>query len=236
MAKSDYRSYLRDSFSQNIDSLDISDQRKQFLKDRWLDQLLYQEGKAGKEQTRFVRSMVFRTVGGAIATMLMGVGNVSNSRLIKTFGWTAFVLNGSVNIVGGVSDFMKFGEKHVKARVSAERLKSSGWQYFQLCGVYKQFVNHSDAYKTFARETELLIQQDLEGFIAQAEEKSEKGEEKSAIASVSVASNQMVHLSDIDMTPNPQGNAQATEDKPIKRPGVQTEKPMLNGEELEQAS
>lgn len=236
MAKFDYRAYLRDSFGKNIDSLNISDQRKQFLKDRWLDQLLYQEGKASKEQTRFVRSMVFRTVGGAIATMLMGVSSSTAGNTIKGFVWTAFVLNGSVNIVGGVSDFMKFGEKHVKARVAAERLKSSGWQYFQLCGVYKQFVDHSDAYKAFARETELLIQQDLEGFIAQAEEKSEKGEEKSAIPAASVPSNQLVNYRDIGVSPNSQANAQFTEDQPIGKPDTSTDKPILNKEDREQAS
>lgn len=175
MAKFSYRDFLRESFSQNIDSLDISDQRKQFLKDRWLDQLLYLEGKTSKEQTRYVRAMIFRIVGGVIATLLIGVGNVNSTQLVKAFGWTAFALNGGVNIVGGVADFMKFGEKYVKSRVSAERLKSSGWHYLQLCGPYKQFADHSAAYEAFARATEELIQSDLEGFIALSEgEKSEK--------------------------------------------------------------
>ncbi|MDJ0702424.1 MAG: DUF4231 domain-containing protein [Leptolyngbyaceae cyanobacterium MO_188.B28] len=235
MAKFDYSAYLQESFSQNIDSLDLSDQRKRFLKDRWLDQLLYQERKAGKEQTRFVRSMVFRTIGGAIATMLMGVSNVSGDLIIKTFGWTAFVLNGSVNIVGGVSDFMKFGDKHVKARVAAERLKSSGWQYFQLCGVYKQFVDHSDAYKAFARETELLIQQDLEGFIAQAEDKSEKGEEKVVIASASIPPTQD-NLKAIRAIPHPQEIASSTKNTPSEQTDSQPEKQSHYGEDGEQAN
>ena len=183
MAKFDYRAYLRESFSQNIDSLDVSDQRKQFLKDRWLDQLLYLEGKASKEQSRYVRTMIFRIVGGGIATLLIGVANTNNSPIMRTIGWTAFALNGGVNIVGGIADFMKFGEKYVKSRVSAERLKSSGWQYFQMCGHYKQFVDHSDAYKAFARETELLIQQDLEGFLAQTEEGDKKEEQPAAASS-----------------------------------------------------
>ena len=63
-------------------------------------------------------------------------------------------------------------------RNTAEGLKIEGWEFFQLTGAYRQFESHTYAYTAFAQRVEQYIKQDVQGFIAQLEEKDNETKKK----------------------------------------------------------
>ncbi|MGF1937798.1 MAG: DUF4231 domain-containing protein [Nostoc sp. ChiQUE02] len=172
--KQDYSQYLRQIFSGLIDQLDLSDLRKDFLKNRWLDQVMWLEGKATKERNAHHNLRMITIIGGVIVPALIGFQK-GNQKWQEIVGWSAFGLSQVVAVSAAVEEFFGHGEKYRSYRNTAEGLKIEGWQFFQMAGPYRQFNAHSDAYTIFAERVEQYIQQDLQGFISQLTERQETG-------------------------------------------------------------
>lgn len=176
--KNSYRKYLQETLGGLIDKLDVSELRKEFLKNRWLDQLLWLEGRASKEQTMHYRLRLITIVGGVLVPAMVGFNGFQGedeSRRISTFvAYAAFGISQTVAISAAIEEFFGHGEKYLNYRNTAEGMKIEGWQYFQLAGPYRQFNSHGDAYTHFASRVEQYIQKDVKGFVAQAEERIEE--------------------------------------------------------------
>ncbi|MEB3229828.1 MAG: DUF4231 domain-containing protein [Leptolyngbyaceae bacterium] len=176
--KNTYRDYLNQTLGGLIDKLDISDLRKEFLKNRWLDQLIWLEGKASKEQTKHYQLRMITIVGGVLVPALVGLngfqGGDQTNRTQTILGYLAFGISQTVAISAAVEEFFGHGEKYLNYRNTAENMKIEGWQYFQLAGPYESFKTHSSAYKSFAARVEQYIQKDVQGFLAQTAERMEE--------------------------------------------------------------
>ncbi|MEA5627492.1 DUF4231 domain-containing protein [Nostoc sp. UHCC 0251] len=170
--KKDYREYLKQTFCGLIDQLDLSDLRKDFLKNRWLDQVMWLEGRATKERNAHHNLRMITIIGGVIVPALIGFQK-GNQKWQEIVGWSAFGLSQVVAVSAAVEEFFGHGEKYRSYRNTAEGLKIEGWQFFQMAGPYRQFNAHSDAYTIFAERVEQYIQQDLQGFISQLTERQE---------------------------------------------------------------
>ncbi|MFP4008241.1 MAG: DUF4231 domain-containing protein [Spirulinaceae cyanobacterium] len=175
--KFDYRKYLKQTLSGLIDRLDISDLRKEFLKNRWLDQVLWLEGRAKKEQNRHYTLRMITIVGGVIVPALVGF-NSNDSRIREIVNWSALGLSQAVAISAAIEEFFSHGEKYRSYRNTSENLKIEGWQFLQLSGPYRQFEEHGKAYSIFAERVEQYIMQDVQGFISQLEESQNASKEK----------------------------------------------------------
>jgi hypothetical protein len=152
----------------------LSDLRKDFLKNRWLDQVMWLEGKATKERNAHHNLRMITIIGGVIVPALIGFQK-GNQKWQEIVGWSAFGLSQVVAVSAAVEEFFGHGEKYRNYRNTAEGLKIEGWQFFQMAGPYRQFNAHSDAYTIFAERVEQYIQQDLQGFISQLTERQEAG-------------------------------------------------------------
>ncbi|MEH2289121.1 DUF4231 domain-containing protein [Nostoc sp.] len=170
--KENYSQYIKQTFSGLIDRLDLSDLRKDFLKNRWLDQLMWLEGRATKERNAHHNLRMITIIGGVIVPALIGFQK-GNQKWQEVVGWSAFGLSQVVAVSAAVEEFFGHGEKYRSYRNTAEGLKIEGWQFFQMAGPYRQFNTHSDAYTIFAERVEQYIQQDLQGFISQLTERQE---------------------------------------------------------------
>ncbi|WP_242038792.1 DUF4231 domain-containing protein [Anabaena lutea] len=175
--KNDYGQYLKQNFSGLIDRLDLSDLRKDFLKNRWLDQVMWLEGRATKERNAHHNLRMITIIGGVIVPALIGFQK-GNQKWQEIVGWSAFGLSQVVAVSAAVEEFFGHGEKYRSYRNTAEGLKIEGWQFFQMAGPYRQFNTHSDAYTIFAERVEQYIQQDLQGFISQLTERQEEGKKE----------------------------------------------------------
>jgi predicted chitinase len=174
--KNDYRQYLKQTLGGLIDRLDLSDLRKDFLKNRWLDQVMWLEGRATKERNRHYSLRMITIIGGVIVPALIGFEKGNNRWQI--IGWSAFGLSQAVAVSAAIEEFFAHGENYRNYRNTAEGLKIEGWQFFQMAGPYRQFATHSDAYTIFAERVEQYIQQDVKGFIAQLAERQEESKKE----------------------------------------------------------
>jgi Protein of unknown function (DUF4231)/Chitinase class I len=192
--KNDYRQYLKQQFGDLIDRLDLSDLRKDFMKNRWLDQVLWLEGKASKEQKNYHSLRLVAIIGGILVPAMLSFKS-SNPRLQEVIAWTAVTVSLTVAISSGVEEFFTCGEKYKNYRNTAEGLKIEGWQFLQLTGPYSSYEIHDDAYENFAARVEQYIQQDLQAFVAQLSESKDKNKEKNEEA---IAKNSALSLENLN--------------------------------------
>lgn len=169
--KSTYSDYIKQEMSELIEKIDLDDLQKRFMKARWLDQLLWLEGRATKSRNRYYNLRLLTIIGGVIVPALVSVTSVNtqdkDTTLRDIFGWTAFGLSQIVAISAAVEELFHYGESYRRYRNSAEGMKIEGWQFFQLSGPYSIAKDHNEAYPIFAANVETIIQKDVEGYVSQ---------------------------------------------------------------------
>lgn len=167
MAKKDaYQEFLKEQFTNLIQSLKLSELQRQFLFARWLDQMLWMEGQAAKARDRYYKLRLITIIGGVILPALVSL-NINSSQVRDIFVWGTFTLSQVVAISAAVEEFFHYGERWRHYRRTAESLKTQGWQFFQLTGPYVNFTSHDKAFSAFANQVEEIIQRDVEVYATQ---------------------------------------------------------------------
>jgi len=207
--KKSYSQYLREHLGHLIEQTDLPTLKKDFMKARWLDQVLWLEGRATKERDRHHSLRLLTIIGGVIVPALVGF-NSNNVKIQEIVGWTAFGLSQAVAVSAAIEEFFAHGEKYKQFRNTAESMKIEGWQFLQMAGPYSQFDSHDDAYATFAYHVEQLIQRDVQGFVAQFDEKEKENKQKTA---ETVAQTSAIALENINQQMEYQAKLQELEDE-----------------------
>jgi hypothetical protein len=159
-----YGEQVKKQFEEIIDSLALADLRKRYLRERWLDQLLWFERKAVANQRRYYALRLLTIVGGVIVPTIVSL-NVLTDEAAAALVWVTFGVSLVVALAAALEGFFRYGERWRTYRRSAESLKAHGWQYFELTGPYA-LADHTAAFGAFARHVEVLMQQDLETYLA----------------------------------------------------------------------
>src|SRR5580765_1287317 len=74
-----YTDELRATFGGLIDGTDLGDRERQFLKLRWLDQVLWMESKAGQAQRFYYRLRLLTITGAVIVPALVALNTLNGS-------------------------------------------------------------------------------------------------------------------------------------------------------------
>jgi hypothetical protein len=160
-----------------IDRLDLPEPRKDFLRERWLDQVRWAEGRATRSQRWYNRLRLITIVGGVMIPALVGL-NVTGPASGR-IRWTVFGLGLVVALAASIEGFYHHGDRWPHYRRMAELLKSEGWQFLQLSGAYADAASHAVAYPRFAAQVEAVIQRDVEVYftavVAEQSQKSDQG-------------------------------------------------------------
>ncbi len=179
MAKrEDYRKRLREDLEGLIGSLDLPDLQKHFMRSRWLDQVLWMEGKAENARDWYYRLRLTTIVGGVIIPALVSLrfdGDVA-----ALVGWITFIISLLVAISAAVEEFFHYGERWRHYRESVELLKNEGWQFFQLSGPYRRFDSHPDAYRAFAARVEEINRLDVQTYVTEVVREKQDEKEREA--------------------------------------------------------
>ena len=170
--KNAYSDYLKQTLGGLIDKLEVTELHKEFLKNRWLDQVMWLEGRATRERNQHFRLRMITIIGGVLVPAMVGFKSESET-INERVAWIALGVSQAVAISAAVEEFFGHGDKYRNYRSTAESMKIEGWQFMQLAGPYKRFKVHEEAYKTFAYRVEQFIQKDVEGFVARLDEKQE---------------------------------------------------------------
>jgi len=162
-----YMAELEKSYAEIIDDLEIDDLHKRFLRNRWLNELLWFEDKADRNQKRHYALRLVTIVGGVVVPSLVGL-SLKTSVATNAVSWATFSVSLFVALAAALDSFFGFGERWRTFRRNVESLKAHGWQYFQLADRYAGHGNHRSAFPHFAAQVELVLQQDIEKFVALA--------------------------------------------------------------------
>ena len=173
--KQSYNNMLKQDLGELIVAVDLPDLNKHFLRSRWLDQVLWAEGRANSARNRHYALRLIAIIGGVIVPALVSL-NVQTA-VATAVSWITFTISLAVAISLAVESFFRWGERWTNYRKLSEQLKGEGWLFFQLAGPYAASGSHAKAYPEFAQRVEALVSSDVETFITQlAREKSKQGQ------------------------------------------------------------
>jgi hypothetical protein len=169
MAADDYGNWLRQELGGLVDELELDERQKRFMRSRWLDQVVWLEGKAKQAQQRYYGLRLVAIVGGLTVPALvsLNVSTDSNKDLVPAISWTTFALSLLVAVAVAVEGFFRYGERWRHYRRTAELMKGQGWQFYELAGLYDGHRSHRTAFKAFATSIEGLIAADVDAYVSQ---------------------------------------------------------------------
>ncbi|MDJ0633634.1 MAG: DUF4231 domain-containing protein [Xenococcaceae cyanobacterium MO_188.B29] len=168
-----YRDQFKEEICSLIEQIELSDLQQQFMKSRWLSQVLWLESRSQQNRNRYYCLRLITIIGGVIVPALVSL-NINTDNVQATIGWIAFGLSQAVAISAAVEEFFRYGERYRHYRNTAEAMKIEGWQFFQLSGPYRNSQSHTEVYSDFAQRVESIMQRDVEGYLSEVVKDNEK--------------------------------------------------------------
>jgi hypothetical protein len=171
-----YIEWLKSDLGSLIDELELEDLQKRTLRSRWLDQVVWMEGRANHARNWYYGLRLTSIIGGILIPVSV---TASKTDSLGWFSWVATGLGLVVATASAVEEFFHYGDRWRHYRNTVELLKIEGWQLFQLSGPYRHYESHADAHKKFADRVEDIICCDVETYISKiaGEQEDEEGEE-----------------------------------------------------------
>jgi Protein of unknown function (DUF4231) len=168
-----YLASLRNELELIIEKLDLEPLQKEFLRLRWLDQVLWMEERANNTKVLYYILRLTTIVGGVIIPALVSVRVPSEEAITLV----VFVVSLLVAISAALEGFLRYGEQWRHYRLKVELLKNEGWLFLQLSGRYHRFKIHENAYAMFARRVEEWNRLEVGEYITEvARDKTEEDE------------------------------------------------------------
>ena len=161
----DHEDWLKQDLGSVIDSLPLDEVQRHFLRSRWLDQVLWMEGRATHARRRYYTLRLTAALGGVIVPTLVSLGLRGDGEAVVR--GLSIALSLLVALAVAVEELMRFGERFRHYRRAVELLKSEGWQFFQLAGPYRRHDTHTQAYRSFAGRVEAIIQPSVEVYVSE---------------------------------------------------------------------
>jgi hypothetical protein len=163
-----YNQQLQRRFERTIEGLAIAPLQKEYLRSRWLDQVLWMENRASQMRSWHRRLRITAIVASALVPILVTINFNQDKALDKWLKVGTVLISGVVTVSAAVEEFCQFGNRWYSYRRSAELLKSQGWQFLQLSGMYGRFESHEAALPLFTEQVEGVIQRDVEVYVTEA--------------------------------------------------------------------
>jgi hypothetical protein len=167
-AAADGRSYearLRTELGQLVDQLELSPLQQRCLRARWVDTVLWMEGRASHARNRYYLLRLLIIGGGVLIPALISLELAGNGAVVLK--WATFGLSLVVAISAAVEGFFRYGERWRHYRRTVELLKAEGWRFLQQGGSYADFAGHADAFPVFAGRVEEIIGSNVETFVTE---------------------------------------------------------------------
>jgi hypothetical protein len=156
---------LRDELGQLIDQLELSPLQQRCLRARWVDTVLWMEGRATHARNRYYWLRLAIIGGGVLIPALISLELAGNGALVLK--WATFGLSLVVAISAAVEGFFRYGERWRHYRRTVELLKAEGWRFLQRGGGYADFAGHGEAFPVFADRVEAIIGSNVETFVTE---------------------------------------------------------------------
>jgi Protein of unknown function (DUF4231) len=151
-----------------ISHLDLHDDKKEWMKDRWLEQVRWFDAKAVAASKRHYALRILAIVGGVLIPPLVAVqsGNEPPSWARGAAIVLSVLVAGSV----GLDELFHWGDRWRHYRRTAELLKIEGWLFIEGGGRYKgqqrRHDFHERFFSLFASKVEDLVRHDVDVYLS----------------------------------------------------------------------
>jgi hypothetical protein len=171
--KNDYLAELRASFEELVAQTDLDERRRAMFAARWLDQVIWMEGRAAKAQRHYYRLRMITVVGAVMVPALVSLNVYGGSfgDAVKVVTWCVSLL---VAVCAAVDGFFQFGQRWRGYRGTVERLKMEGWLYLEQAGPYAASTSHRETFGAFAGRVEELIKTDVDVYLTEVAVEKQK--------------------------------------------------------------
>jgi hypothetical protein len=147
-----------------VDSIDLADHQEQFLRSRWLDQVLWMERAAGSARRRYYALRLFTVLGAVVIPALLSLNLTGNAD--TAVDWATFAISLLVAASAAIDGFFHFGARWRHYRATVERLKSEGWSFAELSGHYNRpNAAHLEVFPDFVSRVEQTLGQEVEDYV-----------------------------------------------------------------------
>jgi hypothetical protein len=173
----------RERLTRAIDNVDMSEKRKEWMRDRWLDQVLWFDRRARHANRRYSGLRIVAISGGVVVPALVSMSQGGGDAWIRDWATpAAFVVSILVAISVGLDSFFHFGERWRHFRRTAELLKNEGWLFIEGGGRYKRYQHissfHDKAFPLFATKVEELVRRDVEVYLTRIVQEKQEDSDK----------------------------------------------------------
>lgn len=173
--RASYRARLRNDLSAMIESeeLSLSNLHKQYLRSRWLEQVLRMEQEVARATNRYHALRLITVVGCLFILVLVSI-KIDDAKWATSIHYSTIALSLLVSISVAVEQVFQYGKRWWQAERIAERLKTEGWRFLQLSGRYRHYASHTEAFPIFANQIEDLSQREVEAYVVEIVREKEK--------------------------------------------------------------
>jgi hypothetical protein len=176
-SKPSYHEMLRQEFSSMIDAIDLPDINKQFLRSRWLEQVLWMEMKSERERKWYYILRLTAIIGGITLPALASLF-LQSQPTVTFIQWVILAISLLVAITSATEEIFHFGERWRHYRHTVEWLKIEGWRFFQLSGPYHQYGSYPEAFRDFAGQVEETMKYEVDVYISKVIQEKQKEDKK----------------------------------------------------------
>ena len=140
--------------------------KRSILKNRFLSEVLHYEKRRDYTKKYYNAFRFLVTTGSILLPAIMSIGQMDPAKLPANFDnisyWTSFMISLSVTISNGFLQLFSLDKNYFEFALTAEQLKTEGWQFFQLSGKYEDYSDHESAYKPFSKTVETIKRKQVE--------------------------------------------------------------------------
>lgn len=160
-----YKEQLKQDLAGLIDRLELTEAQKHAIRSRWLDQVLWMEGKSTACRRWYSLLRMTTILGGVTVPTALGL-NAGAGAGPGMAQWASIGISLLVAASAAAEGFFRFGERWRHYRSSVEALKSEGWLFLQRGGPYQAGKDHAETAPAFAARVEDILRRDIEAYMA----------------------------------------------------------------------
>jgi hypothetical protein len=148
-----------------IQSIELPDVQEQYLRARWLDQVLWMELAASRARRRYYALRMVTVIGAVAVPAIVSLNPKGDAE--TAVNWLAVAISLLVAASAAIDGFFHFGTHWRHYRGKVEHLKSEGWSFAELSGPYRRAnATHRTEFTTFVRRIEQALGQEVDEYVA----------------------------------------------------------------------
>ena len=145
-----------------VEDADLDNYKKKILMNRYVKQVVYYERKSDRYRKHYNTFRTSVTIGSILLPALLSIQNVSISSndddksFQQIIYWVTWGISLGVTVCNGIIQLFSLDKLYFSSSMVMEKLKSEGWQFFQLSGRYIIYNTHNEAFIEFCTQIEKL--------------------------------------------------------------------------------